>query len=216
MSTNIFVNTEDHHFGNSPGTSREHSMSREAKKQTSTLPTTMNSRYSRNRLLSFVIGISLLTFLVPASAQVAAPIERDATPLGTGFGRHSTRDKLDRPITFYLSLAAASKERLPLAVFVQGSGCSSQFMRRGDRVNGGLQNLLLEAVRGRARVLVVEKPGVNYLDEAQRPGSAEGCSPEFLAEHTLPRWAEAVGAAIRAAQTLPGIDTTKTLVIGHS
>src|SRR5262249_54419891 len=63
---------------------------------------------------------------------------------------------------------------------------------------------------------VVEKPGVKFLDGPARPGSAEGASEEFLKEHTLARWAEANAAALRAAWTLPGIDATRTLVMGHS
>jgi pimeloyl-ACP methyl ester carboxylesterase len=101
-------------------------------------------------------------------------------------------------------------------VFIQGSGCDSLFIKVGDRVGGGIQNLLLPFAKGRARVLVVEKPGVNYLDQSKQPGAAEGCRPEFLQEHTLDRWAEAVNTAIKAAHELPQIDATKTLVVGHS
>jgi dienelactone hydrolase len=74
----------------------------------------------------------------------------------------------------------------------------------------------VQEAKGRARVLVVEKPGVKYLDVPRRPGSAEGASEEFLREHTLPRWAEANAAALRAAWTLPGVDTRRTLAVGHS
>jgi predicted esterase len=41
-------------------------------------------------------------------------------------------------------------------------------------------------------------------------------SSEFNREHTLERWAEAVEAAIRAAQNLPQVTRNKTLIIGHS
>jgi dipeptidyl aminopeptidase/acylaminoacyl peptidase len=57
---------------------------------------------------------------------------------------------------------------------------------------------------------------VAFLDEAKRPGGAEGASEEFLKEHTLPRWAEANRAALLAAWTLPEIDRSRTLVLGHS
>lgn len=81
---------------------------------------------------------------------------------------------------------------------------------------GGLQNLLLQSLKGRARVMVVEKPGVRYLDMPPEPGTATGCSQEFLEEQTLPRWAEAVGASVRAAITLPDIASDRILVAGHS
>jgi pimeloyl-ACP methyl ester carboxylesterase len=57
---------------------------------------------------------------------------------------------------------------------------------------------------------------VKFLDAPKRPGTAEGASEEFLKEHTLPRWAEANVAALRAVWTLPGIDRSRALVVGHS
>jgi dienelactone hydrolase len=168
------------------------------------------------------LAVLLLALSLSASAHAAdkpAPVtvERDPTSLGGApFERYFTHDKFGRKITFYLSVVQSAKPPLPLAVLIQGSGCQSVFQKRDDKILGGLQNVLLTAVQGRARVLIVEKPGVRFLDQAQRPGSAQGAAREFLEEHTLPRWAEAIGAAIRAAHTLPGIDTRKTLVIGHS
>lgn len=153
---------------------------------------------------------------VPIAAADPPSVARLGPVPGTRFEGHATQDALGRRIVFYLSTARAENERLPLAAFIQGSGCDSVFVRRGDRVAGRLQNIPLEAAGGRARALAVEKPGVAYLDESKRPGTAEGCSAAFLAEHTLPRWAEAVGAAVRAALSLPGIDPTRSLVVGHS
>jgi dienelactone hydrolase len=69
---------------------------------------------------------------------------------------------------------------------------------------------------GKARVVVVEKPGVKFLDNPERPGSAIGASEEFLKEHTLDRWAEANHATLRAVWTLPNIDDKRALVVGHS
>ena len=54
------------------------------------------------------------------------------------------------------------------------------------------------------------------LEHPNRSGTAKKCSLKFLEEHTLPRWAEAINASLRAAQTLSDIDPLKTLVIGHS
>ncbi len=105
---------------------------------------------------------------------------------------------------------------MPLAVFVQGSGCSSLFHREGERIMQGAFGLLLDATRGRSRVLVVEKPGVQFLDKQTDPADAKTCRPEFLAEHTLDRWTAAIIASIKAAHQLPGIDKSRTLVIGGS
>jgi dienelactone hydrolase len=150
-----------------------------------------------------------------AAGDPAGVLEREPVGSGVPFERFITRDKFGRRITAYLSVARG-KERRPLAVFVLGSGCQSLFQKHGGRIGGGLQYVLLDAAGGRVRVLVVEKPGVKFLDTPKRPGGTEGASREFLEEHTLPRWAEAVGAALRAAQTLPDVDASRTLVVGHS
>src|SRR5262249_40321581 len=142
---------------------------------------------------------------------------RDPADLGLPFDRFTTRDATGRTITFYLSRPPkGSTEKLPLAVFVQGSGCASVFEKKDGKIAGGLQNLLLAVGKGRLRVLVVEKPGVRFGDQPKKPGSAEEGSAEFRKEHVLLRWVEAVNAAVRASQQLPGVDWSRTLVVGHS
>ena len=169
----------------------------------------------RHSPIVLATAITMLT-MVSSAAQRSAQPERDATPTGTKFERFFTQDKFGRRITFYVSAASGQGAGSPLVVFVQGSGCTSQFVRRGDQVYGGLQNLVLQKAENRARVLVVEKPGVTFLDTNDRPGSGEKCSPAFLAEHTLDRWGEAVSASLKAAWQLPGIDARQTLIVGHS
>ena len=44
----------------------------------------------------------------------------------------------------------------------------------------------------------------------------EFCRSQFFYEHTLERWGEAIVAAIRSAQALRTIDSSKTLVVGIS
>ena len=165
--------------------------------------------------LASAVWIVLVSLPVPDDRRPAS-VDRDPTDLGIPFERYVTRDQFDRPITLYLSRMRAGAMPKPLALMIGGSGCQSVFQKRGPMITGGLQNLLLQASEGRARVLIVEKPGVKFLDEAQRPGTALGASREFLEEHTLPRWTEANLAALAAARTLPGVDATKTLVVGHS
>jgi dienelactone hydrolase len=160
--------------------------------------------------LGFLLGLAVVL------ASPRAHAEADPVLRGMLFSRYTTVDKLGRTITYYVATPRSTSEALPLAVFVQGSGCDSQFMMRGNRIAGGIQNLLHAAVRGRARVMVVEKPGVSFLDESAHPGSAEGCSEEFLREHTLVRWAEAVSAALDAALALPRTDASHVLIVGHS
>jgi pimeloyl-ACP methyl ester carboxylesterase len=165
------------------------------------------------------VMLSGLLWIVAGAVGVEAPrLEAEAAKLGIPFDRYSCEDKLGRTITFYLSPAPGKDEatKRPVALMILGSGCQSAFQKHGEFVGGSFQNLLFAEAKGRVRVMVVEKPGVKYLDHPPRPGGAMDASEEFLKEHTLPRWAEANGAALRAAWTLPGVDGTRTLVVGHS
>jgi len=132
------------------------------------------------------------------------------------FRRYIAEGKDNKRVTFYLSTQQAPSHPVPLIVWVQGTGCSSQFVSDGKRMSRGMQGLLYSVARGRARVLAVEKPGVEFLDYPTDDADASACRPEFLAEYTLDRWATTIADAIQAAQKLPGVDTSKTLVIGIS
>lgn len=142
----------------------------------------------------------------------------DPTELPIPFQRYTTTDQLGRTITFYLSRPPKEdpKSKLPVVLFISGSGSQSLFSKHGDHISGGLQNILVGQAKKQARIVCVEKPGVKFLDFPARPGSATDSTEEFRREHTLPRWAEANCAAIRAVWTLPDVDSSKTLVLGHS
>lgn len=163
-----------------------------------------------------MIGCLLSALLL--LGQPAPAFAKDAADLGIPFDRFTTKDSLGRTITGYLSKPPkdAAGKKLPVILFIQGSGSQSLWVKHGERVGGGLQNLLFQRAKGRARILCVEKPGVKFLDWPKQPGSALDSSKEFREEHTLPRWGEANAAALRAVWTLPDIDPAKTLVIGHS
>src|SRR5262245_31524922 len=106
----------------------------------------------------------LLWIAASAVGGEAPRLEVDAPKLGIPYQRYTTKDSLGRTITFYLSTPPGkeAKTRLPVVLFIPGSGCQSVFRKLGERVGGGFQNLLLAEAKGRARVLVVEKPGVKY------------------------------------------------------
>jgi pimeloyl-ACP methyl ester carboxylesterase len=163
-------------------------------------------------------AVTFLLFIAVCEMAAQSPrLDADASQLGIRFDRYTVKDALERTITFYLSSVAPNDHDIrPIILWVQGSGAQSLFSRQGNVIAGGSQNLLRDEAKGRARILVVEKPGVAFLDVARRPGGAEGASEEFLREHTLERWGEANVAALRGAWTLPGIDSERTLVMGHS
>jgi pimeloyl-ACP methyl ester carboxylesterase len=154
----------------------------------------------------------LLTSLFVVTATVVACAQANPT---APFVRHTCTDKYHRTITYYLSASKATGKK-PLVLLVLGSGGQSLWTKRGDKVYGGLQNLLFAAAGDKARVLVVEKPGVEFGFMPPRPGTAEGCPKAFLEEHTFERWVEANVAAVRDASKQPGIDGQGVLAMGHS
>lgn len=172
---------------------------------------------------------SLVTLLCPflfLSLSCDAPVLEAAHPRlaapklvplrGQPYLQFTVRDDLGRDVTAYVSEPAPGDRALPLAVYVQGSGCGSHFARQGERwIPRNGHTGLLEAADGRFRVLIVEKPGVFPGDDPTTPEQSAG-RPEFRREHTLERWTEALLAAIRTARTLPGIDRSRLLVVGHS
>jgi pimeloyl-ACP methyl ester carboxylesterase len=162
--------------------------------------------------LSFGAGLS-----VAESADTPDELSADGEKIpGQPYEKRTTHDRFGREVTFYLSetVAPAGGDSLPLVAYIEGSGCGSRFEERNGRIRpAGGHIVVAEVFRGRARVVVVEKPGVEYL--AQPQGGCEEME-EFNREHTLERWAEANEAAIRAVGALPGIDNRRTLVIGHS
>lgn len=129
------------------------------------------------------------------------------------YQRYFTNDKFERKITFYLSEENNETKALPLIVYVQGSGCGSLFRQQNERIFPNYGHITVQEVaKGKARVLIVEKPGVSFLDQPQNCQNAN----EFNREHTLERWSEAVAASILAAQKLSDISSEKTLIVGHS
>jgi dienelactone hydrolase len=157
-----------------------------------------------------------LACAVLLSAQAPYDLRKDTNAVpGQPVERYFTHDKFSREVTFYVSKARDANPA-PLVVYVQGSGCGSNFVDMNGRVvpsNGFMT--LYDVSKGAARLLVVEKPGVKYLDKGDR-GGATDASPEFKKEHTLERWAEAVGAALKASKRISGIDRKRILVAGHS
>lgn len=143
--------------------------------------------------------------------ELYAPTKSRDAIHGQPYVRYLTRDKYGRVVSFYLSEAPAGFSG-PLILFVQGSGWASLFgQNQGRSFPQGGHISLTEAAAGKARVLIVEKPGVSLYD------TMSGDPPEpFAREFTLDRWAEALEAAVKAAQQLPGVSSGRVMAIGHS
>jgi predicted esterase len=131
------------------------------------------------------------------------------------FQQYHTKDALGRTISFYVAKHASDNENVPLVLYIQGSGATSVFQKNEKGLWCGTNyDIYLNPLKNRARLMVVEKPGVSLFDRGADDG--ENWPQEFLFEHTLERWTEAINAAIKAAQRLPGISDRDLLLIGHS
>jgi pimeloyl-ACP methyl ester carboxylesterase len=166
-------------------------------------------------VLAALCACSVSGLRIAAQTVDPRPIAiKDGGPVpGQPYERFTTQDRFGREITFYLSRVPQTSRPLPLAVYIQGSGCASLFERKDAKVVPKLGHAtLVDIARGKARVLIVEKPGVTF------PEQPENCrlAAEFNREHTLERWAEAVEAAIRAARTLGQVSGERAAAIGHS
>lgn len=112
-------------------------------------------------------------------------------------------------LTFYLSVNS-SKQQLPLVVFVQGSGMNSLFSKaESGRIRSEYgHSSLYDISEGKFRILIVEKPGVQYLQT--------GHSKSFDHKFSLESWAETIVKAINYTLENEQIAKDKVLIIGHS
>lgn len=167
-------------------------------------------------LLSFHLFLSLTSGFAQNGGLPYRPEKIAGIIPQQPYERYQTTDKYGRTIFFYVSEEPRTPT-LPLLVYVHGSGAMSHFVRNGNRVVGSNgHSTVRDVAAGKVRLVILEKPGVDYLSTPSPRGSAVGSSATFRFEHTLERWAEAVNAAMRAARQLEGVDSNRVLVAGHS
>lgn len=180
-----------------------------------------------NRLLlclSICLTIANIGFAQTASDSPAFTPKPGSDIKGFSFKPYTTVDRYGRTIQFYLSKSKANKDpdkELPLVVCIQGSGSQSLFWEMeisGKKriVSGGPEAVVSRDFGDQVRVLVVEKPGVKFLEQPSRPGSATEGSAEFNREFSLERWTDAIDAAVRSTVQLHGILAQPILALGHS
>lgn len=112
-------------------------------------------------------------------------------------------------ITFYLSVTS-SKSNLPLIVYVQGSGMNSLFTKsQNGKIRPEYGHMTwYNAAQEKYRILIVEKPGVKYLQS--------GPSKNFDTKFSLESFSNSIVNAINYTTQNEKIDTTKILIAGHS
>jgi predicted esterase len=149
----------------------------------------------------------VLAFRWASSAQ-------DATAVPEPYRARQVFDRIGRKIDYYITVNPTPKA-LPLVVFIQGSGANSHF-RKSDAGISDTFGFLRSRLEGKALLLLVEKPGIRFLDQYKPYGGATNAPSEFRREHTLDRWSEAILASLKDAMNLPGVDRSRLLVAGHS
>jgi predicted esterase len=160
---------------------------------------------------SRVTRLRALAIAIACTAPLAAPFAAERVP-GTSFVIRNVSDEFGRAVRFYID----EHRDKPLALIVQGSGCTPLFRRVDGRVRAGLPQLLAQAARARVNAVAVEKPGTIAYAPSPVHGTAEGCPPDFLAEHTLERWVAALRAALDAALADGSQPERPLIAIGHS
>lgn len=112
-------------------------------------------------------------------------------------------------ITFYLSVSS-SRSNLPLIVFVQGSGMNSLFTKsQNGQIRPEYGHMAwYNAGQEKYRILVVEKPGVKYLQS--------GPSEIFDQKFSLESFSNTIVDAINYTIQNEKIDKNKVLIAGHS
>ncbi len=103
-------------------------------------------------------SILVLTLLF-CSALAAA----EDYPVGDKpFRRYVAKGRDGQRITFYLSTQQTPSHPVPLIVWVQGTGCSSEFVSVGGRMSRGLQGVLDSVARGRAASWRSRSQGLSF------------------------------------------------------
>jgi len=158
------------------------------------------------------LAISLAMLLGLAHAAPAA--EQETFSFGNwSMQRITVPGDAGPPVSYYLS---APKEKAPLVLFVQGSGCTPPFSGLGTAErSSALFNWVPLAASGRYAMMAVDKPYQPVRQDGE-PGSAAGCGDAFNNHFSYNTWLMTLRQALRHALTRPEVDATRVLVVGIS
>lgn len=111
-------------------------------------------------------------------------------------------------LTFYLS-ATSHIENLPLIVYIQCSGMSSLFAEQNGKIIPTSGHITwFNAGQEKYRILIVEKPGIKYLQTEE--------SKSFDQNFSLENWSNRIMNAISYVTENEKINKDKILIAGHS
>lgn len=148
----------------------------------------------------------LLFFLLISSSIYAQKAKVEFLP-NFPYDKYELKTENDS-ITFYLSVSSL-KEKLPLIIFVQGSGSNSLFTYKNNQIRPEYGHMTWFGVAlEKYRILIIEKTCVNYLQT--------GASKKFDEKFSLENWSKTIVDAINYVIQNEKIDSNKILIAGHS
>lgn len=115
---------------------------------------------------------------------------------------------------FVAGLAGEGRAARPLVVYLSGSGASSHFSQRGERVSGGLLSVLAQTAGEDWIVAATEKRGVAF-GKSQR-GIDPNTSVEYTTHATIENRVSDTRLLLDALLARPTVDRDRVLQVGHS
>jgi len=158
-------------------------------------------------LFRIAYAVLLIVFsMITVSGQTAKISKLSRQP----YYRYALPSASSDSLIFYLS-EEADERKLPLIVYIQGSGNESLFIKDSqERIiprSGHIS--FTEQVRGRCRLLIVEKPGVKSFQRA-------GGNKIFDELFSLENWREQIKTAIYYTIRSQAVDSSRIMIVGHS
>lgn len=149
----------------------------------------------------------VLAFLFVAQSTFAQIVKTDMVP-NMPYLRYELNIKEDT-VNFYLS-TTSNRSDLPLVAFVQGSGTNSLFIKgESGKIFPQYGHVTwVDAAQENYRILIVEKPGIKFLQTGQ--------SLSFDSRFSLESFSTVIVDAINYVLQNERIDTNKVLIVGHS
>jgi hypothetical protein len=156
------------------------------------------------------VAAGLLLLVLPLQLASAAP-NSFTSASGVVWQVRSFQDQKNSRQQYFLSEGDGRN----LFVVLQGSGCVPAFARIAGKANAStsLQDSFARVLNGRARLLVIEKPGILRNDPiGSSPGQSEGCSLAFRTRYSLADWGGVVQSALADYRRFAGPARLEALV----
>jgi predicted esterase len=167
----------------------------------------LHTRHICIRTIRLIVSIVFLLFISPGI--FSQELTKQKIPRQPYFKYILNTSKSDT-ITFYLS-EFISSQRMPLIVYIQGSGNGSLFVKSetGQILPKSGHITWANLAMTKARILIIEKPGVQYLQQDQN-------NLNFDTRFSLDSWTERIEEIIHTVLKTEKIDSTQILIAGHS